>query len=287
MSPGNGHPFSWSAICNGYRPEEMATCPFPVIPEYLAQQKWPDAKLKDVEVTHIWTQDRNLSAQIAKASRIPHIVDKLEDLVGAVDAILLARDDAENHVAMSAPFLAAGMPIFIDKPLAFSRREAQLMLDAQQYEGQLFSCSALRYSPEAYLGEEDQRRVGPIRHIQAQISKSWKLYGVHLLDPIVAAVPDRGVLQSISADKKAGITTAHIKWQNLTADVTTYGDYPVPILIHYFGADSYCTTEIKDTFSAFKAALTVFYDSILLKKVPIPPEENLEIVRIIETVHHA
>ncbi len=29
MSPGNGHPYSWAAIFNGYNKEKMAKCPFP------------------------------------------------------------------------------------------------------------------------------------------------------------------------------------------------------------------------------------------------------------------
>ena len=35
MTEGNGHPYSWSAMFNGYDPEEMETCGFPVIPRYL------------------------------------------------------------------------------------------------------------------------------------------------------------------------------------------------------------------------------------------------------------
>ena len=33
MVDGNGHPYSWSAIFNGYDPEEMAECPYATIPE--------------------------------------------------------------------------------------------------------------------------------------------------------------------------------------------------------------------------------------------------------------
>ena len=32
LSSGNGHPYSWAAIINGYDKSEMAKCPFPVIP---------------------------------------------------------------------------------------------------------------------------------------------------------------------------------------------------------------------------------------------------------------
>ena len=38
MIPGNGHPYSWSAIVNGFDPEAMAACPYPVIPRYLGAQ---------------------------------------------------------------------------------------------------------------------------------------------------------------------------------------------------------------------------------------------------------
>ena len=35
MIEGNGHPWSWSAIINGYDREKLAACPYPVIPQYL------------------------------------------------------------------------------------------------------------------------------------------------------------------------------------------------------------------------------------------------------------
>ena len=38
MVEGDGHPYSWSAIINGYNKEYMKDCPYPVIPKYLDQQ---------------------------------------------------------------------------------------------------------------------------------------------------------------------------------------------------------------------------------------------------------
>ena len=46
-SPGNGHPYSWSAIINGYDEKHMKMCPFPVIPKYLANEKWPESMIKN------------------------------------------------------------------------------------------------------------------------------------------------------------------------------------------------------------------------------------------------
>ena len=38
MVDGNGHPYSWSAMFNGYDPEVMADCPYAGIPEYLDKE---------------------------------------------------------------------------------------------------------------------------------------------------------------------------------------------------------------------------------------------------------
>ena len=46
-----------------------------------------------------------ISEKIAKTCYIENIVQKYEDMIGKVDGILLARDDAENHLEMSKPFL--------------------------------------------------------------------------------------------------------------------------------------------------------------------------------------
>src|SRR5690606_39459387 len=105
LSEGNGHPFSWSAIFNGYNPEAMELCGFPVIPRYLEKQKWPESCIQNTEVVSVWTQDEMLSLKIAKAAKITKVASSLEDMIRDVDAVLLARDDAENHLEFATPFL--------------------------------------------------------------------------------------------------------------------------------------------------------------------------------------
>ena len=74
ISEGNGHPYSWSAIFNGYNANAMALCPFPVISNYLNERDFPSEFLSEKAiVTHIYTQDYNLSKQIAEASKINYL----------------------------------------------------------------------------------------------------------------------------------------------------------------------------------------------------------------------
>lgn len=275
MSEGNGHPYSWSAICNGYNKEVMAGCPFPVIPEYLSQESFPAARIPNVQVTHIWTQDKKLSKHIAQASLIEHVVKKSEDMIGEIDAVLLARDDAENHLEMARPFLVAGVPIYIDKPLATKVRIAQKLYALQKYSGQLFTCSALRYAPELMLSDDQKREIGQIKKITAQISKDWLKYGVHIIEPVIKMLDSRDEITKKKCTKHGEKVVVSVVWKSgIQTDFTTYGTVSVPITISINGSLATKTLEFTHTFRAFKNALTAFISRL-------PGEEDSEDTQLV------
>lgn len=194
LSEGNGHPYSWSAIVNGdYDEAAMAQCGFPVIPAYLRANR-DTLGIDGARVTHIWTQDRALSAHVAKASHIGTVCERLEDMVGSVDAVLLARDDPEQHVAMARPFIEAGVPLFIDKPLAFSRKDLDWFA-AQHAAGHfIMSCSAMRYSSGVQAARVDLPTIGDIELVVAVGKKDLRKYAIHYLEGMFALLGDRRAL---------------------------------------------------------------------------------------------
>lgn len=287
LSEGNGHPYSWSAIFNGYNASFMNDCGFPVIPEYLSKQKFPESTIKNAIVTHVWTQDLSISRHIANATNILHVCESLEEMIGQIDAVLLARDDAENHLKMARPFLENGLPIFIDKPLAFSLSSMEDLIDLQQYDGQIFTCSSLRYSNELYLTDDEKNKIGNIDFIQAQISKSWDKYAIHLIEPIIAGNPLRGRLRNIKVIKKDQITKVIVIWENFEAEIGTFGPYIVPLNINYFGRKTNIVKSFSDTYNTFKKSLMAFVSSFCREQIPIPRNETREIIQIIEEVRNA
>jgi len=286
LSEGNGHPYSWSAICNGYSPEYMKACEFPVIPQYLAEQSWPDARIPGVEVTHIWTQDAEMSHRVAKASLISHVVDEPAAMLGQIDALLLARDDAENHLAFATPFLEAGIPIYIDKPIALSLDGLEALYRLQQYDGQIFTCSALRYAKELMLSETERERIGPIRHLQATTPKSWEKYAVHIIEPVIQIIGSSVEISSARPRTFAETGRAvSLGFENgITADLAAFGsDVATPLSIRVHGERGWHDLVFKDSFSAFKAALSEFVDGIRTKTCRSPHEFNQQVVSIIES----
>ncbi|MDA7665942.1 Gfo/Idh/MocA family oxidoreductase [Verrucomicrobia bacterium] len=282
ISPGNGHPYSWAAICNGYDSKEMANCPFPVIPVYLEEQHWPNAQLEDTRVTHIWTQDMESSVNISKTSFIPNICTELTDMIGAVDGVLLARDDAERHLELSEPFLRAGLPIYIDKPFALSTQQAKEMFDLQKYPGQIFTCSSFRYSKELLLNMDEKRQLGEIQYIEAQTPKYWNTYAVHLLDPIIQNVPSRGALKNVTVQQKKPVHKCNIKWESVHCSLTAYNKYQKSLMFTYFGDSGQITKEFSQSFQPFKESIQQFVNSMTTKKNTIPQDETMEIVEILE-----
>jgi predicted dehydrogenase len=281
LSEGNGHPYSWSAICNGYDPEAMARCPFPVIPKYLAERTFPDDQLPDVQVSHIWTEDPAVSRDVAAAARITHVVERLDDLVGQVDGVLLARDDAERHVEMAVPLLQAGLPVYVDKPVALSQTDLEALYAATQYEGQLFSCSALRYSPSIRLDEASRARIGDVRHVEGVVPKYWRTYAVHLVDPLLASLGLYGAPCEVRACR-GDVHVAHLRFPSATATLTCTGGLPGELKLRYYGERGYVDRPFTDTFVSFRTALAMFVDGVQRGVAHTTREELTSVVRILE-----
>jgi len=283
LSPGNGHPYSWSAIFNGYNPVYMEDCGFPAIPDYLNKQCFPDDTIAEAQVTHVWAQNNDIATHIAKATHISNVVEHYTDMVGEVDGILLARDDAETHLEFAAPFLEAGIPIYIDKPLALTVTKAKQLLDLQRYPGQIFSCSALRYAKEFQLSAGDLNQLGHIRHIHATVPKDWEKYAVHVIEPVLLLASERGYLENTYTWRSKDSTTLIAEYSTgLQVHISTMGESCAPLALRVIGDLGWKDLYFQDTYFAFKGALFDFIQGIIHRDVRIDPDFMLEVVNLIE-----
>ncbi len=285
ISPDNGHPYSWSAIFNGYDPVVMADCPFPVIPRYLAARRFPQDSIAGARVTHVWTQDRAVSEHIAAASFIPTVIDDPGELIGQVDAVLLARDDAENHLALASPFLEAGLPVYIDKPLAHSRAQALAIYGRQSRPGLVFTCSALAYAREFQLAMHELEALRPLRYVEAVAPKDWGRYAIHAIEPLLNLIGSQGDIRRATASGDQ-VRTLDLQWASgLTGRITTLGAPAGPIEIRLYGEHAFRTLTFEDSFGAFRAALTAFKEIVSGERAIQDPEHVLPIIDIVEAGH--
>ena len=195
MGPENAHPFSWSAIVNGsYNADVMPLYANKRIATYLDANR-DSLGIDGARVTHVWTQDRVISERIVAASRVPHIAHEPRTMVEAVDAVLIARDDPESHAALAQPFLEAGLPVLVDKPLAATESDLAYFSDQARAGRLIMSCSSMRYAPEVRVLKEAATSLGPVRLVAAVGVKDWVSYGVHVLEAICTVLDDPRALR--------------------------------------------------------------------------------------------
>ncbi len=73
------------------------------------------------------------------------ILEKPEQLLGQIDAVLIEANDGSVHLERALPFLEAGIPTWIDKPLACSTADAYALVEAARRGGAALFSSSLRF----------------------------------------------------------------------------------------------------------------------------------------------
>jgi predicted dehydrogenase len=90
------------------------------------------------------------------------IVDSIETLLKKVDVVLLESVDGRPHLEQARPVIAAGKPLYIDKPVAGSLADAVAIFRlAERHKVPCFSSSSLRFSP-GIMGMRNDPRVGEV-----------------------------------------------------------------------------------------------------------------------------
>jgi predicted dehydrogenase len=262
MSEGNGHPYSWAAIVNGrYNEKEMANCGYAGIPVYLAANR-DTLGVEGAQVTCVWAQQRKIAEHIAKASCIESVVDKLEDMIGKVDAVMLTRDDPANHVAMAKPFLDANVPLFIDKPLAITTNDLEYFKKQAQNGKLLMSCSSMRYATESQAIKAEMAQLGKIELATSVGKKDWPKYGVHMLEGLFALLDDP------KAVSVRHISTSHkdivfIEFETgMLATVHLFYDITPTFQISVFGQNGWRLIEYKNWYAMFRNNIIEFVRSV-------------------------
>lgn len=278
MIEGNGHPYSWSGIINGYSPEEMARCPYAAIPAYMGRQPLDSVRIPGARVTHIWTDDPADSPKVAAASLIENVVTRPEDVIGQVDAVVIATDDGMDHVRRARPFVEAGLPVFVDKPLAVSLDELRQFVEWHRAGHILLSTSGMRYAPEM---RADFSALGDLRWITSFTCKTWERYGIHALEAVEPLIGP-GFLTATTQGGENGdvVHLTHRSGVRVTLGALhdAYGSFGA---VHLYGTKGELALKLTDTYHAFRGQLVAWIDMLRTGRRPLPFEETVELMAVI------
>lgn len=279
MTEGNGHPYSWSAMFNGYNKEAMEDCGFPVIPRYLEKQPPENFGVRGAKVTHVWCDDPDNAKKVAKASLIPNILEKPEDCIGEVDAVIIATDQGWDHVERAEKFIEAGIPVFIDKPLADNVKDLKRFIKWVNEGKMIMSSSSLRYTKEYQPYHKSTYELGTLRYINMTMSKSWEKYGIHAMEAIYPITgPGYISVQNTGGIRNNILHLTHERGIDVTiGNIYDIAGSPLKIV----GTAGSATVTSQDSYSSFHRQLEVFVEYLESGVRPYPFEETIELMTII------
>lgn len=279
-SPENGHPYSWSAIINGYDPKLIRRIPYPWICKYLSEVDIGRERVRDAVVSHIWSWNREEAENVARTCFIPNVVDDYRDLLNQIDAVILPYDDSGTHYELSYPFLSKGIPVLVDKPLADNLKDAYAFKQLVGARPILMSCSALRFSQQVKSLKESVESLGTPLLSYGISRRQWMKYGIHLVE-ICFAILGGGV---------ESVRNVGVRGKDIV--ILRYPDGKEAILMVYenlgrilhFGI---CGTERmhsfspRDWFYMFRETLMTFVKMVQTGKSLIKLDETIEIIRVL------
>jgi len=149
--------------------------------------------VRGFRVTHVWGETRAFAVAAAEAGQIPNIVRAPEDMLGQVDCVMVDHRHGKHHVPAVRPFVAARVPVFVDKPLTTSLAEAKRFLAfRRQKRAAVTTMSAVPHQEAARQVRKRLKTLGPLRvvHLNGPGDPKSKhggvfFYGIHQADLMV------------------------------------------------------------------------------------------------------
>lgn len=286
MVDGNGHPYSWSAIINGgYDEEAMRDNPYRGIYDYLSAEPPEHLGIPGARVTHIWTDDPADAPKVAKASLIDRVVSSPEEVIGEVDAVIVATDKGHEHVERCRPFIEADIPVFIDKPMTDNEDDLRTFIEWHEAGKRFMSTSALRYARELEPYRDDlESHIGRPRFVTATTAKTWERYGIHALEFVYPVVGPGFV--SVRNTGSAERNIVHLTHERgidivIAAISDMYGGFGGFLAGGTKPSDGTVTAHFEDTFYAFKTQLEAFVEYLTTGVCRVPFEETVELMKLV------
>jgi hypothetical protein len=212
------------------------------------------------------------------------IVPTIEELCSQVDAVLLESVDGRPHLEQVKPVIQARKPVFIDKPVAGSLRDAvEIFRLAKEAHVPVFSSSSYRYYDS--LVDLKKTDVGEIHSVISYGPCSLEphhpdlfWYGVH---PTEALYTIMGTgCESVSRTSSANTDVVVGTWKGGRVG-TLYGirGKATPNKVIVFGSKSVAEQKGSGNYAPLVREIMKFFQTGI---APVPAEETIELFAFME-----
>ncbi len=281
-SEGNGHPYSYSAIFNGYNPKMLQkNCPYNLIKNYLPKFHKNRNSIKHANISHIWTQEKLESLNISQIARIPNISKNVDELINNVDGIILARDDPYNYFKILKKIILSRKPLFVDKQFVHNHKNFLFVKDSLN-KNQIFNFgSAIKYSKKILKIKRNSKLINNTNIIFGKSKSTFLKYGNHLLDGIFEIFKNDVIcISNHFIDNVENIQI--ICKNNLKINLKFSNKYNLPIYFNLLNNNEIMSkVKFEDYFFIYKKMLERFMSDIKNYRNTRNYDRNYKITKII------
>ncbi len=211
------------------------------------------------------------------------LYETIAELARNVDAIMIESVDGRPHLAQFKEVLSAGKPVFIDKPVAGSLRDAlEIFRLAKEHKIPVFSSSSLRFNALAALkGAKYGDLHGAFAYGPASLEPThpdlfW--YGIHAVETLYT-VMGRGC-QTVTRTQTANTELVTGTWADgrvgtMRGNRNSKGAYGITV----FGSTAVVAPELKTGYGALLKEIVAFFKSGV---PPVSPAETIELFTFME-----
>ena len=237
------------------------------------------------DVESSWGRVDRFTAELRDKWNV-EIVNDIPTLCSKVDAVLLESIDGRRHLEQVKPVFAAHKPVFIDKPMAGSYKDAKEIFELGKAAGApWFTASSLRFwgeterlkNPEGIGHVLTYDVLGPMIREPHVPSLVW--YGVHAVEMLYQLMGPG--CESVTMQSSGNEDVVVGKWKDgrlgvargfssdlYTFSITVYGDKGI---LH--------SAMYEEAYGALLAQITQFFKTGV---PPVDPKESLEILAFME-----
>ncbi|MEV0792567.1 Gfo/Idh/MocA family oxidoreductase [Kribbella sp. NPDC050459] len=235
--------------------------------------------------------------KLAATTGVSTIVERPEDLIDRVDAVIISSRDGSQHKAEACPLITAGIPVLVDKPLAASVGDAEAILDTAAQSGvSVLSASAMRFVPEVTGLLSSAESIGRLRQINvvgpADPDSSYSglfFYGIHHVEAALELLgnPVANRIDRLQAGRRDDLTTASFDLAGVQVNltfITPADNHRVPFHASLIGADGVAGSTLVPGRDYNAPALQEFVNICEGKSPRLTGEQLLAPVKILSAI---
>jgi predicted dehydrogenase len=274
-TPGSNHGTAFASTFNGWD-ETVAKA-----------HKWTfvrsQRRLEGAQVTRVWDPQKDWAQRLAEACHIPKVCDTADECCEGVDAVILIDDGSGEQWKYALTPLKKGVPVFCDKPLAMTAKQAREIAALVRQTGTKFmSASSLRFVPDILKLKAELPAIGNVHLATAACGNELVYYGIHALSMAYAVLGPGAV--SCRNVGQPGMNIVRVRFANHRDVLLLVGEREwmrAGYQINLYGQKGWRTVT-PDLANLYSHLLEAFLDYVKTGRETVPVEEEVEVIAALE-----